>query len=185
MAVGRRSGCAAEVDRRKGGVENSTPRVSASRTWIAVAVVMTLVATGLGVAAIYFSRATGVERVFQFSVLPPEKSIFDSGQPGFAPIVSPDGTLGVHGQGCIGHDPDLGATARYADASTLKGTEGASYPFWSPDSRSIAFIAQEALQRIDIAGGPVVTLFEARARGSWHHNGVILFPDRTTLRSSA
>ena len=129
------------------GASRIPARVSASRTWIAVAVVMTLVATALGVAAIYFSRATGVERVFQFSVLPPEKSIFDSGQPGFAPIVSPDGTrLAFTARDASG---TIQIWVRPLDTLTprlLQGTEGASYPFWSPDSRSIAFIAQEALR---------------------------------------
>ena len=40
--------------------------------WIAVAAVMTLVAAGLGVAAIY-SIERGVEPVLHFSVLPPDK----------------------------------------------------------------------------------------------------------------
>jgi serine/threonine protein kinase len=39
------------------------------------------------------------------------------------------------------------------DAQPLAGTEGANYPFWSPDSRSIGFTATGKLQRIDIAGG--------------------------------
>ena len=45
---------------------------------------------------------------------------------------------------------------RVLDAETaqpLTGTEGASYPFWSPDSRSIGFFAAGQLRRIDIGGG--------------------------------
>src|SRR5206468_3355451 len=44
------------------------------------------------------------------------------------------------------------------DAQPLVGTEGANYPFWSPDSRSIAYTAAGKLNRIDIAGGPPQTL---------------------------
>src|SRR5262249_21630582 len=36
----------------------------------------------------------------------------------------------------------------------LAGTEGASFPFWSPDGRSVAFFAGAKLKRIDIGGGP-------------------------------
>lgn len=36
----------------------------------------------------------------------------------------------------------------------LPGTEGATLPFWSPDSRQIGFAAQGELKRIDVAGGP-------------------------------
>src|SRR5262249_30767383 len=44
------------------------------------------------------------------------------------------------------------------EAQPLAGTEGADYPFWSADSRSIGFTAPGRLKRIDIAGGPPQTL---------------------------
>ena len=64
----------------------------------------------------------------------------------------------------------------------LAGTEGGGAPFWSPDSRHVAFIAQRRLKRIDIEGGPPVTLAdvsEATAGGSWSKDNVIVFS--TTL----
>ena len=62
-------------------------------------------------------------------------------------------------------------------AEPLAGTEGASSPFWSPDSRSIAFVAQNTLKKVDVLGGPPVTLSTSAAegRGSWSESGVILF----------
>ena len=50
-------------------------------------------------------------------------------------------------------------------AQPLAGTEGASYPFWSPDSRSVGFFADGKLKRIDMGGGApqtVATAFVAR-----------------------
>ncbi len=44
------------------------------------------------------------------------------------------------------------------EARPLAGTEGAQYPFWSPDSRSIGFTAGGTLKRIDLASGLVRTL---------------------------
>jgi serine/threonine protein kinase len=38
-------------------------------------------------------------------------------------------------------------------ARPLRGTDGASFPFWSPDSRSVGFFTNETLSRIDIDGG--------------------------------
>ena len=38
-------------------------------------------------------------------------------------------------------------------AQPLAGTEGASYPFWSPDSKSVGFFAAGKLKRLDIGGG--------------------------------
>src|SRR5262249_48699973 len=39
------------------------------------------------------------------------------------------------------------------EARPLPGTEGADYPFWSPDSQSVAFYTTGKLKRIEIAGG--------------------------------
>jgi Tol biopolymer transport system component len=66
-----------------------------------------------------------------------------------------------------------------ATALPLAGTEGAAYPFWSPDSRSIGFFASGALRRLDINGGQPQTLAPVtitRGGGTWNAKGVILFP---------
>src|SRR5262249_11269606 len=59
----------------------------------------------------------------------------------------------------------------------LAGTEGAAYPFWSPDSKSIGFFADRRLKRLDIGGGqPRVVSDAANGRGgAWNSEGVILF----------
>lgn len=65
-------------------------------------------------------------------------------------------------------------------ARELPGTEGASYPFWSPDDSSVAFFANSKLQRVAVAGGSPQTLARVNiARGgSWGSKGVILYtPD--------
>jgi Tol biopolymer transport system component len=62
-------------------------------------------------------------------------------------------------------------------AQPLAGTEGAAYPFWSPDSRSVAFFADSMLKRFDIGGGTPQTLAMAGGGrgGAWNADGVILF----------
>ena len=64
-----------------------------------------------------------------------------------------------------------------ADARALPGTDGASYPFWSPDSRLIGFFARGILQTISATGGPPQTIGPAtHARGgTWNRDGVIVF----------
>jgi len=65
-----------------------------------------------------------------------------------------------------------------ADAKALPGTEGASSPFWSPDSRSIAFFAGSELKRLDIADNASRTICRAvgnAAGGTWNDQQVILF----------
>ena len=65
-------------------------------------------------------------------------------------------------------------------AQPIAGTDGANAPFWSPDSRFIAFTAQGRLKKIDASGGPAITLApEATAvGGSWNQDDVIVFAAR-------
>jgi Tol biopolymer transport system component len=62
-------------------------------------------------------------------------------------------------------------------AQPLAGTEGATYPFWSPDSRAVAFFANGQLKRIDLEGGAPQTVAPAPGArgGTWNADGVILF----------
>jgi Tol biopolymer transport system component len=75
-----------------------------------------------------------------------------------------------------------------ASAQPLAGTENAGFPFWSPDSRSIGFFADGKLKRMNIAGGPPLTLAEAPnpRGGSWSTQDVIVFaPDLGPLQRVA
>jgi Tol biopolymer transport system component len=63
----------------------------------------------------------------------------------------------------------------------LPATEGAYYPFWSPDSRFVAFFTGAGkLKKIHIKGGEAQSLCDVPARGggnggTWNRNGTILF----------
>ncbi len=63
-----------------------------------------------------------------------------------------------------------------AVARPLTGTDGAHNPFWSPDSRSVGFFADNKLKRIDIDGGSVRILANVYrgTGGTWNRDGVIL-----------
>ena len=63
-------------------------------------------------------------------------------------------------------------------AQPLRGTDGASMPFWSPDSRSIAFFAAERLRRVSLDGSAARPLGVAiiGAGGTWNRAGNLLFP---------
>jgi Tol biopolymer transport system component len=61
----------------------------------------------------------------------------------------------------------------------LRDTEGAAQPFWSPDSRTVAFFAGQRLKAVDVAAGTVrviASLPSSRATGAtWSRRGQILF----------
>jgi hypothetical protein len=58
----------------------------------------------------------------------------------------------------------------------LAGSEGASSPFWSPDSTMLGFIADGRLRAIPAAGGTPFTVAPTAFRsGSWNREGQILF----------
>jgi Tol biopolymer transport system component len=63
-------------------------------------------------------------------------------------------------------------------ARLLAGTEEASSPFWSPDSRWIGFFAEGRLKKIEVSGGPPQVLCNVRigvGTGTWGRDGTILF----------
>ena len=64
--------------------------------------------------------------------------------------------------------------------SSLDRTEGASYPFWSPDGKFIGFFADGKLKKVEVPGGRPQVLCDAPngRGGTWNRDGVIVFtPD--------
>ncbi|MGA9496639.1 MAG: protein kinase, partial [Terriglobales bacterium] len=64
-----------------------------------------------------------------------------------------------------------------SSVTLLPGTQGASYPFWSPDNAYVGFFANGKLQKMAIAGGTPQVLATALAGrgGSWGSKGVIIY----------
>jgi serine/threonine protein kinase len=62
-------------------------------------------------------------------------------------------------------------------AQPIAATDGATFPFWSPDSQNIGFFADGKLKRIDVLGGAPQILANATTGrgGSWGKDDVILF----------
>jgi eukaryotic-like serine/threonine-protein kinase len=66
----------------------------------------------------------------------------------------------------------------------LEGTDDPSLPFWSPDSRWIAFVTSSGrLRKVPAAGGRPQDLCDAPAfvGGTWNRNGTILFGSATGI----
>jgi Tol biopolymer transport system component len=63
-------------------------------------------------------------------------------------------------------------------ARMIPGTEGAAFPFWSPDSKSIAFFSHWKLQRVDPDGGTPILVCEVTTGGyggTWTSDGQIFY----------
>ena len=109
-----------------------------------------------------------------------------------APIVSPDGrSVAFLAQTSDApntprlwlHSLPSGESRQLFQANKIAGT-----PFWSPDSRFIAFFADGKLQKMDVAGGAVQTVCDVRGLstgGSWNRNDVIVFSSNILMRVPA
>jgi serine/threonine protein kinase len=109
-----------------------------------------------------------------FSVIPPETNF--SATLSFA--LSPDGNHIVFSTATASGASSLWIRSfNSADARELPGTLNARLPFWSPDSRSIAFFTDGKLERIDTdSRSPQILAPAANPRGgSWSADGTIIF----------
>ena len=138
------------------------------RWWFVAALVMLAVAVTLGIPYVRTPAAVPVMRVDITASTTDAPTSF---------AISPDG----RSLAFVAYDEGLARLwLRPLDATTahpLAGTEGATYPFWSPDNKALGFFADGKLKRIDISGGPPQTLATAPGGrgGTWNEEGQIVF----------
>jgi Tol biopolymer transport system component len=146
------------------------------RRWWLLWAVAALLALAAGILAfLHFGQKPPEMRLVKFTIPSPEK--FSVG----LPILSPDGrrlAFVMRDQG--GHTKLWVRPLDSLAAQSVAGTEGASTPFWSPDSRFLGYWAGSQLKRIDTGGGPAQLVCESSlANGglgsAWTNDGFILF----------
>jgi len=117
------------------------------------------------------------------SLIQPEEGTFpvitgDFAGPG---VLSPDGRALAFAAG-----RDQGAVLLWVrplkelHAHPIAGTEGATFPFWSADGRSLGFFAGGKLKTMTVEGGTPTEVCDAPAGrgGTWNSEGTIVFsPD--------
>jgi Tol biopolymer transport system component len=93
--------------------------------------------------------------------------------------LSPDGSAMVFAASVDGGKPPLWLRPMaQATAHPLSGTENASLPFWSPDSKWIRYFADTQLKKIPAAGGSPQTIANNVSDSfgaAWGQGGTILF----------
>jgi len=142
--------------------------------WIAAALFLV---TTLGLAgALYVRRAPVDTRVYRSTFVPPDNVDV---LPRFGMMaLSPDGRRLAFVARDANFRPVLWVRELAAlESRQLPDTDGAAGPFWSPDSRFIAFSANGKLKKIDASGGPAISLCDTNTSysGSWGRGDVILF----------
>jgi Tol biopolymer transport system component len=154
-------------------VAPSAPPRRVALAWVICGVLAVLLAGATAAALWQFTRAAPQPGAVRLAVIPPENQRIVG-----APVISPDGRRIAF----VATTPDGTSKLwlRPVDAvapQPLPGTDDALYPFWSPDSRFIAFFASGQLKRIDVAGGSPQALCDVPngRGGTWSRDGVIVF----------
>ena len=137
--------------------------------WIALACALLVALAAL--AFVHFRETPPQLRTFRFQVPGPANSTVTFFQ------LSPDGQYLTFVAQKEGHTQLWVQPLSSTEAQVLPGTDGATYPFWSPDSAQIAYFAEGKLKKIAATGGIPQILCDAPGGrgGSWSEDGVILF----------
>jgi len=120
---------------------------------------------------------TAAPRIWSTVASPQGTTFFATGDAAGPVVISPDGTklafVADSPEGaCIWIRP-----LRDSTAHSLPGTKGATFPFWSADSRSLGYFTREKLFTINTLGGPAIPICDAQGGrgGTWNSDDVILF----------
>jgi Tol biopolymer transport system component len=166
------------------------PSSSRERLGWAAALVAAIVLTAA--AALFFYHPAQSARSIRAVIDPPEKATFDlTGDSAGPPVLSPDGTfIAFAATGADGKTALWVRPTNTVDARELPGTDSATFPFWSPDSRSLGFFADGKLKTVDLEGGSTQIICDVPLGrgGAWGADGVILFspaPTAPLMRVSA
>ena len=140
--------------------------------WLVAA--LSIIATvATAVVALRMSRsATLAPELVQFTIAPPEKTAFGGPVAGWTGraaqlAISPDGRNIVFVAGAQSAFQIWLRPVASAEARPIQGTEGGTFPFWSPNSQFVAFFAGGKLKRVAIAGGPPVELTDVATGLRW------------------
>jgi len=159
---------------------SATNKRKAALSWIFAAAAVVFLAAAAVVSWLHFHEIPPAQPVLSATILPPEDTTFDfsftNGVGLF--VLSPDGRkLVLRTRASNGNSQLWLRSLETAVAQPLPGTEGATFPFWSPDNRFVAFFADGQLKKLDISGGPPVKVADAMVGrgGTWSKDDVIVF----------
>jgi len=164
------------------GSQGGVPAVKKSdrpQDWLRTAILAAgwILALAALAAVFYYSRrAAEARQTTRAEIELPRGSKMDFGQNGGVSI-SPDGRKLASPIETANVDRLWIRDLENGKEWSVAGTEGVSFPFWSPDSKSVGFFANGKLRTVAAAGGPVQIICDAPAGrgGSWSQTGIIIF----------
>ena len=159
------SGTASEAS----GAPAQAPRGQQAFVWMGVAAVLLVALAAL--ALVHFRETSPTVRTVRFQVPGPANATVTFFQ------LSPDGQSLASVAQKEGRTQVWVQPLSSTEPQALPGTDGASYPFWSPDSAYVGYFAEGKLKKIAASGGIPQILCDAPAGrgGAWSPDGVILF----------
>jgi dipeptidyl aminopeptidase/acylaminoacyl peptidase len=157
-------------------------RPGAASVWIASTALLTVALIGAAPVALrHLRESPSRPKVVRLSVSAPPNTTFAATNgtvPGTQLAVSPDGRRLAFVASVSGKRPLLWIQGLdELAARPMPGTDDASLPFWSPDSRMIAFFARGKLFKVDAAGGTPQKVCDAGAGrgGTGSRDDIIVF----------
>ena len=155
------------------------PTRKTSRQWLWWVVTAVAATSAIFFAALYFAAASRPAQLIRSYIPPPDKASFAfNGDIAGPVVISPDGGAIAFVADDANGKHTLWVRELKADsARPVAGTEGATFPFWSPDGRVLGFFGDGKLKLIDVGGGVATTLCETpQGRGgAWNRDGIIVF----------
>jgi serine/threonine protein kinase len=175
-AMSRASSSPEQLGREQSSLPASEGLLSRGRLpWIVAALGLAGMAT---FAALYFVRPSTNKAIVRSSMLPPSNSGYSSFMGGGHLALSPDGLkLAFVAMDSSGKNNLWVRALNSLTALPLPGTDGAVFPFWSPDNRFIGFFSSTKMKKIEASGGPPSSICDvADPRGAtWGEDGIIVF----------
>jgi eukaryotic-like serine/threonine-protein kinase len=162
----RESSGISDVAKSRGDESSSQPRFAG----VMLAVGVLALVAAIAFVFLYWPKKSQAERL-EFSI-PLQEEVSHM-------VLSADGRMLAF----VSPDPVSGANrvsvqrVGSSAVSVLPGTDGASYPFWSPDDAYVGFFADGKLKKVAISGGAPQVLGTATSGrgGTWGRRGVIVF----------
>ena len=162
--------------------DTSRPGLASNVNLPSIAAVVLLITAAVFAYAYFNGKPNNESQVLRLAFDPPSTVAFNNVQPDWA-VISPDGRKIAFSGMADGKSMLFVRELDSTEAKLLPGSDNPLEPFWSPDSKSVAYGSNGKLKRSDLSGGNAQVLCDSARMvgGSWNKDGTIIFvPDYRT-----